>query len=69
VSPVRYELVLYIPEAGILHSDRRKHLKSDMSFVVREVVTVLAINSKHISMVVIGSITLLSSGSNDKTSA
>jgi hypothetical protein len=28
VSPVRYELGFYIPEDGILHSDRREHLKS-----------------------------------------
>jgi hypothetical protein len=27
VSPVRYEL-FYIPKDGILHSDRRKNLKS-----------------------------------------
>jgi hypothetical protein len=28
VSPVKYELGLYIPEDGILHSHRRKNLKS-----------------------------------------
>jgi hypothetical protein len=28
VSPVRYELGSYIPEDGILHSDRRENLKS-----------------------------------------
>jgi hypothetical protein len=28
VSPVRYELRFYIPEGGILHSDRRENLKS-----------------------------------------
>jgi hypothetical protein len=28
VSPVRYELVFYIPEDGILHSHRRKNLGS-----------------------------------------
>jgi hypothetical protein len=27
VSPVRYELVLYIPEDDILHSHRRENLK------------------------------------------
>jgi hypothetical protein len=29
VSPVKYELGFYIPEDGILHSDRREYLKSD----------------------------------------
>jgi hypothetical protein len=28
MSLVRYELGFYIPEDGILHSDRREHLKS-----------------------------------------
>jgi hypothetical protein len=28
VSPVMYELVFYISEDGILHSDRRGNLKS-----------------------------------------
>jgi hypothetical protein len=28
VFPVRYELDFYIPEAGILHSNRRENLKS-----------------------------------------
>jgi hypothetical protein len=28
MSPVKYELDVYIPEDGILHSDRRKNLKS-----------------------------------------
>jgi hypothetical protein len=28
VSPVKYELRFYIPEDGILHSDRREILKS-----------------------------------------
>jgi hypothetical protein len=28
VSPVRYELVCYIPEDGIVHSHRRENLKS-----------------------------------------
>jgi hypothetical protein len=28
VSPVRYELGIYIPEDGILHSHRRENLKS-----------------------------------------
>jgi hypothetical protein len=28
VSPVRYELGLYIPEESILHSHRRENLKS-----------------------------------------
>jgi hypothetical protein len=28
VSPVRYELGLYIPEDDILHSPRRENLKS-----------------------------------------
>jgi hypothetical protein len=28
VSPVKYELVFYIPEDGILHSHRRENLKS-----------------------------------------
>jgi hypothetical protein len=28
VSPVRYELGLYIPEDGILHSHRHENLKS-----------------------------------------
>jgi hypothetical protein len=28
VSPVRYELVLFIPEDDILHSYRRENLKS-----------------------------------------
>jgi hypothetical protein len=28
VSHVRYELGFYIPEDGILHSDRRENLKS-----------------------------------------
>jgi hypothetical protein len=27
VSPVKYELGSYIPEDGILHSDRRENLK------------------------------------------
>jgi hypothetical protein len=30
VSPVKYELVSYIPEGGILHSHRRGNLKSYM---------------------------------------
>jgi hypothetical protein len=29
VSPVRYEMGLYIPEDDILHSHRRENLKSD----------------------------------------
>jgi hypothetical protein len=28
VSPLRYELGLYMPEDDILHSDRRENLKS-----------------------------------------
>jgi hypothetical protein len=28
VFPVRYELSFYIPEDGILHSDRRENIKS-----------------------------------------
>jgi hypothetical protein len=28
VFPVKYELGMYIPEDGILHSDRRENLKS-----------------------------------------
>jgi hypothetical protein len=28
VSPVEYELGVYIPEDNILHSDRRQNLKS-----------------------------------------
>jgi hypothetical protein len=28
VSPVKYELCLYIPEDGVLHSHRRENLKS-----------------------------------------
>jgi hypothetical protein len=28
MSPVKYELGLYIPEDGILHSHRRENLKS-----------------------------------------
>jgi hypothetical protein len=28
VSPVRYKLGVYIPEVGILHSQRRENLKS-----------------------------------------
>jgi hypothetical protein len=28
VSPVKYELSFYFTEDGILHSDRREHLKS-----------------------------------------
>jgi hypothetical protein len=28
MSPVKYELGFYIPEDGILHSDRRENLKS-----------------------------------------
>jgi hypothetical protein len=28
VSPVKYELVIYIPEGDILHSHRRDNLKS-----------------------------------------
>jgi hypothetical protein len=28
VSPVKYELGFYIPEDGILHSDRRENLKT-----------------------------------------
>jgi hypothetical protein len=28
VSPVKYELGYYIPEDGILHSDRRENFKS-----------------------------------------
>jgi hypothetical protein len=28
VSPVRYELGFYIPEDGILHSNRRENLNS-----------------------------------------
>jgi hypothetical protein len=28
VSPVRYELGVYIPEEGILHSPRRENLES-----------------------------------------
>jgi hypothetical protein len=31
VSPVRYELGLYIPEDDILHSNRRENLKSYIS--------------------------------------
>jgi hypothetical protein len=31
VSPVKYELGFYIPEDGILHSDRREDLKSFIS--------------------------------------
>jgi hypothetical protein len=34
VSPVRYELGSYIPEDGILHSDRRETLKSYMALTV-----------------------------------
>jgi hypothetical protein len=30
--PVRYELGLYIPEDGILHSRRRENLKSCIAF-------------------------------------
>jgi hypothetical protein len=34
VSPVKYELGFYIPEEGVLHSDRRVNLKSyDDGFV------------------------------------
>jgi hypothetical protein len=32
VSPVKYELWSYIPEDGILHSDRREHLSSYIAF-------------------------------------
>jgi hypothetical protein len=32
VSPVRYEQGFYIPKDGILHSDRREHLKSYITF-------------------------------------
>jgi hypothetical protein len=31
VSPVKYELVSYIPEDGILHNHRRENLKSYIS--------------------------------------
>jgi hypothetical protein len=31
VSPVRYELGLYIPEDGVLHSHRRENLKSNIA--------------------------------------
>jgi hypothetical protein len=30
MSPVRYELGFYIPEDDILHSDRRKNIKSHL---------------------------------------
>jgi hypothetical protein len=34
VSPVRYELDLYIPEDGILHCHRRENLKSYLLHLV-----------------------------------
>jgi hypothetical protein len=34
VSPVKYELGFYIPEDGILHSDRRENLKSYTALTV-----------------------------------
>jgi hypothetical protein len=33
VSPVRYELGFYIPEAGILHSHRRDNLIYYIAFI------------------------------------
>jgi hypothetical protein len=36
VSPVRYELVFYIPEDGVLHSHRRENLKSYIDLSVQE---------------------------------
>jgi hypothetical protein len=35
VSPVKYELGFYIPEGGILHSDRSENLKSYISPLVK----------------------------------
>jgi hypothetical protein len=32
MSPVRYELVVYIPEHGILHRHCRENLKSYIAF-------------------------------------
>jgi hypothetical protein len=34
VSPVKYELDFYIPEDGILHSDRRELLISDIAVLI-----------------------------------
>jgi hypothetical protein len=33
MSPVRYELVVYIPEDGILHSRRRENLNSYVALI------------------------------------
>jgi hypothetical protein len=33
MSPEKYELGFYIPEDGILHSDRRENLKSYIEIV------------------------------------
>jgi hypothetical protein len=35
VSPVRYELSFYIPEDGVLHSQRRENLKSYLLITVK----------------------------------
>jgi hypothetical protein len=34
MSPMRYELGFYIPEDGILHSNRRENMKSYMVLTV-----------------------------------
>jgi hypothetical protein len=39
VSPVKYELGFYIQEGGILHSPRRKNLKSDIFLFLGIVLT------------------------------
>jgi hypothetical protein len=41
VSPVRYELVFYVPEDGILHSHRRETPKSYKSCVCLSTVSVI----------------------------
>jgi hypothetical protein len=44
VSPVRYELCLYIPEDGIINSHGRENLKSYIAIVV---VTLIYRSHKH----------------------
>jgi hypothetical protein len=41
VSAVKYELGFYIPEADILHSQRREHLKSFMEHILLNVTLAL----------------------------
>jgi hypothetical protein len=48
--PVRYELGSYIPEDGILHSDRREDQKSYSKPQIHERITGNLIGGKYYSM-------------------